>query len=168
MVAILIINSPFRGLGGLVAMSLPLNPLKGTYKEFTSDVYNNSASDDAFSLIYDGNGSDSGSVPVDTNEYDEEDIVKVLGPGTLSRAGYYFSGWNTRQDGTGQSNTAGSVFIMSDHDVTFIFQKQIKMVNLYGRKCTVTVVKIYWKVLLKILTEPLPGRKCSAVPLQTP
>jgi len=38
--AILIINSPFRGLGGLVAMSLPLNPLKGTYKEFTSDVYN--------------------------------------------------------------------------------------------------------------------------------
>jgi len=27
-------------LGGLVAMSLPLNPLKGTYKEFTSDVYN--------------------------------------------------------------------------------------------------------------------------------
>jgi len=41
--AILIINSPFRGLGGLVAMSLPLNPLnplKGTYKVFTSDVYN--------------------------------------------------------------------------------------------------------------------------------
>jgi len=31
---------PFRVLGGLVAMSLPLNPLKGTYKEFTSDVYN--------------------------------------------------------------------------------------------------------------------------------
>jgi len=26
--------------GGLVAMSLPLNPLKGTYKEFTLDVYN--------------------------------------------------------------------------------------------------------------------------------
>jgi len=38
--AILIINSHFRGLGGLVAMSLPLNPLKGTYKEFTQDVYN--------------------------------------------------------------------------------------------------------------------------------
>jgi len=38
--AILIINSPFRGLGALVAMRLPLNPLKGTYKEFTSDVYN--------------------------------------------------------------------------------------------------------------------------------
>jgi len=41
--AILIINSPFRGLGGLVAMSLPLNPLKGTYKEFTSDIYSKKA-----------------------------------------------------------------------------------------------------------------------------
>jgi len=39
MPAILIINSPFRGLGGLVATSLPLKPQKGTYKEFTSDVY---------------------------------------------------------------------------------------------------------------------------------
>jgi len=35
--AILIINSPLRGL---VAMSLPLNPLKGTHKEFITDVYN--------------------------------------------------------------------------------------------------------------------------------
>jgi len=42
--AILIINSPFRGLGGLVAMSLPLKPLKGTYKEFTSDIYNKKGS----------------------------------------------------------------------------------------------------------------------------
>jgi len=45
-------------LGGLVAMSLPLNPLKGTYKEFTSDVYIRIA-------VFEGNGIEIALIGID-------------------------------------------------------------------------------------------------------
>jgi len=42
----------------------------------------------AFSVVYNGNGADSGSVPVDSNTYMEGDMVQVLGnTGGLTRNG---------------------------------------------------------------------------------
>jgi uncharacterized repeat protein (TIGR02543 family) len=59
-------------------------------------------------VTYNGNGSTSGSVPVDTNSpYMPGATVKVLGnTGSLSRTNYTFAGWNTAADGSGTSYSA--------------------------------------------------------------
>lgn len=60
-------------------------------------------------VIYDGNGSTSGTVPEDAYLYGEGHTVTVKSnSGTLAKTGYTFSGWNTRADGTGTNYTAGS------------------------------------------------------------
>ena len=58
-----------------------------------------------------GNGATSGAVPVDSaSPYSSSATVTVLGPGTLLRAGYNFSGWNTKPDGSGSSYAPGATF----------------------------------------------------------
>lgn len=70
-------------------------------------------------VIYLPNGAESGTVPVDTNEYSQGNAVIVLGnTGNLSRAGYVFSGWNTMADGTGTNFAAGASMIMPAMDVS--------------------------------------------------
>ena len=49
---------------------------------------------DSFNVTYDGNGSDSGSVPVDSNTYPANYPTIVLSPGTLAKAGYEFLCWS--------------------------------------------------------------------------
>jgi hypothetical protein len=55
----------------------------------------------AFTITYDGNGSNGGSVPVDTSSYNLNDTVPVLPPGSMTRMGATFAYWNTKADGTG-------------------------------------------------------------------
>jgi hypothetical protein len=55
----------------------------------------------AFTITYDGNGSNVGSVPVDTSSYNLNDTVPVLPPGGMTRTGATFAYWNTKADGTG-------------------------------------------------------------------
>jgi List-Bact-rpt repeat protein len=54
-----------------------------------------------FTVTYNGNGSDGGSVPVDTNGYNPGDTVTVQLPGSMSKTGATFAYWNTNADGTG-------------------------------------------------------------------
>lgn len=62
-------------------------------------------------VTYDGNGNDSGSVPVDGTAYNDNDTVTVLGnTGSLARASYTFAGWNTTADGSGNTYAAGGTF----------------------------------------------------------
>ena len=62
-------------------------------------------------VTYMGNGATSGTVPVDSaSPYSSSATVTVLPPGTLIRAGYNFSGWNTKPDGTGSSYAPGATF----------------------------------------------------------
>jgi uncharacterized repeat protein (TIGR02543 family) len=71
-----------------------------------------------YRVIYDGNGADSGSVPVDANAYGDGQYVTVLGnPDLLHRNGYIFAGWNTQTDGNGSNYVQGNQFVMgaSDH-----------------------------------------------------
>jgi hypothetical protein len=68
-----------------------------------------------YTVTYDGNGSDGGSVPVDGNNYTSGAEVTVPGnTGSLTRSGFSFSGWS---DGT-NTYTAGDTFIMGSADVT--------------------------------------------------
>ena len=62
-------------------------------------------------VTYDGNGNDSGSVPVDGNTYSSGDSVTVLGnTGSLGLTGFTFNGWNTAADGSGTSYIGGNTF----------------------------------------------------------
>ncbi len=69
-------------------------------------------------VTYSGNGSTSGSVPVDSNKYDIGQTVTVLGNGNLAKTGDTFTGWNTQANGTGTTYTAGQTFTMGSASVT--------------------------------------------------
>jgi len=70
-------------------------------------------------VTYNGNGNGSGSVPVDSASYENGQTVTVLGnTGTLVKAGYSFSGWNTKADGSGTAYTEGLTFTMGTANVT--------------------------------------------------
>jgi len=67
----------------------------------------------SFSIVYDGNGNTGGFAPVDSNKYEKDVTVTVLGnTGNLTRSGYVFNGWNTKADGSGTNYTSGSTFLM--------------------------------------------------------
>jgi len=79
----------------------------------------------SFLLIYDGNGSDGGNVPSVPVSYEYGDTVTVADEGTLTRAGYAFTGWNTASDGSGTDRKPGSAFAMGAGIVTLYAQWEI-------------------------------------------
>ncbi|MCQ2815573.1 MAG: InlB B-repeat-containing protein [Bacilli bacterium] len=65
-------------------------------------LYTQSDEPSTYKVTYYPNGADDGNVPVDSNEYNVNDEVVVLGnTGNLKKTGHTFSGWNTKADGTG-------------------------------------------------------------------
>ena len=82
-----------------------------------------SSSPDPVSVTYDGNGADSGSVPIDTTNYLAGQTVTVAeNSGNLVRAGYSFTGWNTAPDGSGTGYAPGATFAMGSANVTLYAQ----------------------------------------------
>ncbi|MDV4151843.1 leucine-rich repeat protein [Clostridium sp. AL.422] len=76
-----------------------------------------------YTVTYNGNGSDSGTVPVDSNEYENLDNVTVLNnTGSLEKIGYVFKGWNTRSDGSGTHYELGGTFVIGNQSVTLYAQ----------------------------------------------
>lgn len=76
-----------------------------------------------YRVVYDGNGNDEGTVPVDTQGYLEGEAVTILGnSGNLSGPYKTFAGWNTESNGSGTSYAAGAQFEMGDDDVTLYAQ----------------------------------------------
>jgi uncharacterized repeat protein (TIGR02543 family) len=73
-------------------------------------------------VTYNGNGSDGGTVPVDSSSYAEGATVTVASVGTLVKTGNTFIGWNTAADGSGTARLAGSTFIMGTTNVTLYAQ----------------------------------------------
>jgi uncharacterized repeat protein (TIGR02543 family) len=70
-------------------------------------------------VTYNGNGNTGGSPPTDpTSPYNYNMTVTLLGPGTLTRNGYGFTGWNTASDGSGTSYNAGATLAITSN-VTF-------------------------------------------------
>ncbi len=66
-----------------------------------------------YTVTYNGNGSTGGSVPVDSDNYEQGQIVTVLGnTGNLVETNYSFVGWNTQADGSGTTYTQGQTFTM--------------------------------------------------------
>lgn len=70
-----------------------------------------------YTVTYDGNAHDSGTVPVDGNAYETGDTVTVLGnTGSLAKAGVLFNGWNTAPGGGGTVRMPGTTFQMGSAD----------------------------------------------------
>lgn len=76
-----------------------------------------------YKVTYNGNGNDSGNVPVDTNKYKPGSIATVAdNTGDLFKTGYTFSKWNTQQNGKGISFSAADTFSMPDSTVVLFAQ----------------------------------------------
>ncbi|MCK4540769.1 MAG: SUMF1/EgtB/PvdO family nonheme iron enzyme [Spirochaetales bacterium] len=75
-----------------------------------------------YTVTYDGNGSDGGTVPTDSNNYVESTTVTVAGAGTMTRTDYTFISWNTASDGSGDSRPSGTTFPMPSSDMTLYAQ----------------------------------------------
>jgi uncharacterized repeat protein (TIGR02543 family) len=76
----------------------------------------------SYSVTYNANGSDGGTVPVDGAEYSLDGSVTVLGnTGSLVKAGDNFAGWNTASDGSGTSYVADDTFTITE-DITLYAQ----------------------------------------------
>ena len=81
------------------------------YAQWTSITY---------TVIYEGNGSTSGTAPVDTSSpYASGSTVTVLGNGSLQKNGYTFYNWNTAANGSGTSYAVGSTFTITADKVLY-------------------------------------------------
>ena len=71
-------------------------------------------------VTYDSNNANYGAVPTDATAYKQsQSATAASNSGDLARTGYTFVGWNTANDGSGTSYTAGSGSIpMADGNVT--------------------------------------------------
>ncbi len=91
--------------------------------DFAFQTYRVADAPAQYTVTYNGNGNTGGSVPVDTNTYEEGATVTVLGnTGSLVKTGYTFTGWNTAANGSGTSYTAGQTFAMGSSNVTLYAQ----------------------------------------------
>lgn len=83
-----------------------------------------------YKVIYDGNGSTSGSVPADANIYASGTTATVLGnTGNLAKTGYVFSGWNTWANGLGTARAVGANFGMGSASVILYANWSLPSVN---------------------------------------
>ncbi len=82
------------------------------YYNFKKYYYN-------LTVIYKGNGNTSGNVPVDSNFYDGNKTITILGDNGLIKAGYDFISWNTKTDGTGTTYNAGDTFPILDDMILY-------------------------------------------------
>lgn len=74
-----------------------------------------------YSITYNGNGNDGGTVPTDSAVYHTTDMATVLSS-PISKTGYSFKCWNTKADGTGQNYDAGDLFTVGAEPVTLYAQ----------------------------------------------
>ncbi len=73
-----------------------------------------------FTLAYEANGAEQGTVPVDSNKYYSNEKVIILdNSGKLSKTNSDFDGWNTKADGSGVAYKTGQSVIASDNMILF-------------------------------------------------
>ena len=72
-------------------------------------------------MIYNGNTSTGGTVPVDgSSPYTSGSTVTVLGnTGSLIKTGYIFAGWNTAANGSGTSYSPTSTFTITSNRILY-------------------------------------------------
>lgn len=74
--------------------------VSGTESSWTAFTYN---------VTYDKNGG-TGTAPTDATNYSSGASVPVKDNSNLTKSGYYFAGWNTKADGSGDTYVLGQTF----------------------------------------------------------
>jgi hypothetical protein len=69
-----------------------------------------------YSVVYDPNNA-NGSGPVDSNAYLDGTTAVVQGPGSLTKPGTTFAGWNTKSDGSGIAYASQAPLVMGPASV---------------------------------------------------
>ncbi len=81
--------------------------------DFDDTLFAKWSANPTYIITYNSNNATSGTVPVDANTYEAGVTVMLkTNSGNLSRNGYIFKGWNTKNDGTGISFAAGVTVVM--------------------------------------------------------
>ncbi|WP_016993254.1 InlB B-repeat-containing protein [Lysinibacillus boronitolerans] len=71
-----------------------------------------------FTITYNGNTNTAGTIPTDSETYEQGETVTVLGnAGNLVKVGYTFEGWNTQADGRGIDYAPASTFLMGSGSI---------------------------------------------------
>ena len=72
-----------------------------------------------YTIAYDKNRAQSGTVPLDSNLYETGSPVSIKSnSGELARPGYTFDGWNSREDGSGRDRAPEEIILMGTSDIT--------------------------------------------------
>ena len=97
---------------------------KGAVKDMAGDsfagildesAWSFTTSNPKYTVTYDGNSNESGSVPTDSSSYSAGTYVTVLGnTGSLAKTGYTFGGWLL----SGTTYQSGNTFQMGSDNVT--------------------------------------------------
>jgi uncharacterized protein (TIGR02145 family)/uncharacterized repeat protein (TIGR02543 family) len=99
----------------------------------SGDGGENTASVAKYAVTFDGNGNDGGDVQTQSVDAVSGSAIKLPGQGELTRTGYVFGGWNTENDGTGNTYSAGS-----DYTVTGAITLYAKWTPIYTLETNVT------------------------------
>jgi len=75
-----------------------------------------------YTIVYHRNGATGGSVPLDVKAYSPGDIAAIAGAGTLEKAGFTFTGWNTAADGKGTRYAEGATLTIVSADLDLYAQ----------------------------------------------
>jgi len=77
-----------------------------------------------FTVTYNANSAESGSVPVDKDLYEAGDTVRIQGnTGSLKKEGFEFLGWNTLPDGSGTTYREGNKLIVDGTGHIMLYAK---------------------------------------------
>ncbi|MNB81788.1 Internalin-A precursor [compost metagenome] len=71
-----------------------------------------------YTVSYNGNGSDTGSVPAPVIATGDSAVASAENSGSLTKTGYTFAGWNTQADGAGVTYAPGESFTMTYGNLT--------------------------------------------------
>lgn len=109
-------------------------------------------------VIYNGNGSTAGTVPVDSNTYSSGNTVTVAkNTGSLSIAGEVFLYWNTAADGSGTIQTAGSTFTFTGTANVTLYARWGVTTGLTGGGTT-THYQFFYDPVMATAGGPEPAR----------
>ena len=109
-----------------------------------------------YTITYNANGAETGSVPTDANKYRTNETLTVLGnTGSLAKTGYAFSGWNTAADGSGTTYVAGANLAKIGSNV--VLYAQFEKAQITALTLSSGVVESNTPVTATLVIDPSPA-----------
>ena len=125
---------------GIGTITLNENKLKNRTSALSADII--VAPSPTYTMVYNDNGATSGTAPIDSNNYEVDDIVIIKGnTENLIKTGHSFIGWNTKADGTGTDYIVGNTFDMESSNIVLYAKWKIKEYTVIFKDHDGTVLK---------------------------